>query len=109
MSAPTRGVASPNPSGSHALFSYSKYSFEDQSSTRAWQLLDLKTGAITDSGLNSSEVQEVVWVPGTENGILYINGTNEEVPGGVTLWMGDITKPSERYVLVGRDFLDWPD
>lgn len=80
------------------MFSYSQYSFEEESTTRAWQLLDLKTGEIKDSGLNASEVNEAVWLPGTETGVLYINGTNEEVPGGVTLWIGDVSKPSERYV-----------
>lgn len=88
----------PNPSGKVALFSYSQYSFEEQSTTRAWQLLNLETGEITDSGLNSSDVSEAVWIPGTETGVLYINGTNEEVPGGVTLWIGDIAKPSEKYL-----------
>lgn len=98
LQAPRRGAPVPNPSGKTALFSYSQYSFEEQSTTRAWQLLELETGKITDSGLNSSEVSEAVWIPGTETGVLYINGTNEEVPGGVTLWISDVAKPSERYV-----------
>jgi hypothetical protein len=99
LSVPRRGVATPNPSGSIALFTTTQYSFEEQSRTAELQLIDLKTGEITDSGLNASEINEVVWIPGTETGILYINGTNEEIPGGVTLWIGDITKPTERYVL----------
>lgn len=60
--------------------------------------MNLETGEIKDSGLNTSEVNEAVWLPGTETGVLYINGTNEEVPGGVTLWIGDLSKPSERCV-----------
>lgn len=101
LQAPRRGVPVPNPSGKVALFSHSQYSFEEQSRTTAWKLLDLETGNITDSGLNASEVNEAVWLPGTETGVLYINGTNEEVPGGVTLWIGDLSKPSERYVHSG--------
>lgn len=79
------------------MFSHSQYSFEEESRTSAWHLLDLESGDIKDSGLNTSEVNEAVWLPGTETGILYINGTNEDVPGGVTLWIGDLSKPSERY------------
>jgi hypothetical protein len=97
LTAPTRGVANPNPKGTVALFSVSQYSFEEESTSSAWQLLDLKTGEISDAGLNASEVNEVVWLPDTDTGIIYINGTNEEIPGGVTLWIGDITKPTERY------------
>jgi hypothetical protein len=87
----------PNQKGDIALFSKSQYSYEEQSSSSVFELLDLKTGEIKDSGLNASEINEVVWLPGTDTGIIYINGTNEEVPGGVTLWIGDIAKPSQRY------------
>jgi hypothetical protein len=99
LTAPTRGVALPNPKGDIALFTKSQYSFEEQSSSTVYQLIDLKTGEIKDAGLNASEINEVVWVPGTDTGILYINGTNEEIPGGVTLWMGNITNPSQRYLV----------
>jgi hypothetical protein len=63
-------------------------------------LLDVQTGEITESGFNATEINELVWLPGTETGIIYVNGTNEEVPGGVTLWIGDMLSPSERYVLL---------
>ena len=56
-------------------------------------MIDLKTGEISDSGWNSSEVNEYVWLPGTETGILYINGTGEN-PGGVSLWIGDVKSPN---------------
>src|SRR5437016_1276887 len=98
LSAPRRSVASPNPSGTVALLSVSQYSFEEQSSSSSWQLLDLETVNITDSGLNASEVNEIAWLPGSKTGIIYINGTNGDVPGGVTIWIGDILKPSERWV-----------
>jgi hypothetical protein len=99
LTAPTRGVASPNPKGTVALFTKSQYSFEEESSSTTWQLIDLKTGEISDAGLNASEVNEVAWIPDTNTGIVYINGTNEEIPGGVTLWVGDIANPSERYAI----------
>jgi hypothetical protein len=92
-----RGAADPSPDGSVALFSYSQYSFEEHASAGSGlSLIDLKTGEISESGLNSSEINEVVWLPGTETGIIYINGTNEEIPGGVTLWIGDIKSPNSR-------------
>lgn len=97
MSTVRRGAADPSPDGSAALFSYSQYSFEEESSSAGLNLIDLKTGEISDSGLNASEVNEVVWLPGTDTGIIYINGTNEEIPGGVTLWIGDIKSPNTRY------------
>jgi hypothetical protein len=66
-------------------------------------LIDLKSGEITESGLNASEINEVVWLPGTETGIIYINGTNEEIPGGVTLWVGDIKSPKASKMVASLD------
>ncbi|PSN61701.1 hypothetical protein BS50DRAFT_578221 [Corynespora cassiicola Philippines] len=102
LSAPRRGVASPAPNGEIALLTTTQYSFEEQSTSVAWQVLDLKTGNISDSGL-TSDVNEVVWLPGTETGIIYINGTNEQVPGGVTIWIGDLKKPSESTLVASLD------
>jgi hypothetical protein len=66
-------------------------------------LIDLTTGAITESGLNASEINEVAWIPGSETGIIYINGTNEEIPGGVTIWVGDIKTPSMSKMVASLD------
>jgi hypothetical protein len=96
LEAPRRSTASTNPSGDIALFSVSAYSFKNETRKASWQLLDVKTGEITESGL-STDAGEVVWIPGTETGIIYINGTNEDIPGGVTIWIGDILDPSARY------------
>ncbi|KAL6710353.1 Dipeptidyl-peptidase 5 [Coniothyrium glycines] len=104
LSTVRRGAAEPSPDGSVALFSYSQYSFEKHGSAGSgWNLLDLKTGAISPSGLNSSEINEVVWLPGSDTGIIYINGTNEEVPGGVTLWVGDIKSPNTSTLVASLD------
>ncbi|KAF2866266.1 Alpha/Beta hydrolase protein [Massariosphaeria phaeospora] len=103
ISAPRRSVASPNPSGKLALISTSQYSFEEESTSSVWQLLDLATGELTDSKWNATEVSEVVFLPGTETGILYINATNEQTPGGVSLWVGDVLKPAEGTLVASLD------
>ncbi|CAO2654966.1 Nn.00g116990.m01.CDS01 [Neocucurbitaria sp. VM-36] len=103
LSTVRRGAADPSPDGSVALFSYSQYSFEEESSSAGLNLIDLKTGEISDSGLNSSEINEVVWLPGTETGIIYINGTNGGIPGGVTLWIGDIKSPNTSTLVASLD------
>jgi hypothetical protein len=101
-----RSAADPSPDGSVALFSYSQYSFKDESIKAGYEILDLATGKIDESGLNASEINEIVWLPGTSTGILYINATNEKVFGGVTLWIGDIGDSSARYDLAVRAVLD---
>jgi len=104
LSTVRRGVADASPDGSVGLFSYSQYSFEEHGSAGSgMNLIDLKTGEITESGLNASEINEVAWIPGSETGIIYINGTNEEVPGGVTLWVGDIKDPSASKMVASLD------
>lgn len=92
LSTTRRGTASPSKDGSVALFSASQYSFDKHKSNSSLNLIDLKTGKISPSGLNNSEINEVVWLPGTETGIIYINGTGE-TEGGVSLWIGDIKDP----------------
>lgn len=93
LSNPRRGAADPSPDGTFALFSKSQYSFEKHKSSSSIQIIDLKTGAISESGWNSSEVNEYAWLPGTGSGIVYINGTGE-IPGGVSVWIGDVKSPN---------------
>ena len=97
LSAPRRSDAVPNSSGKLAFFHVQAYSFEDEEWAEEWKLLDVATGNISDLALNASEVSEIAWLPGSETGIIYINGTNEETEGGVSLWISDALKPSERY------------
>jgi hypothetical protein len=47
--------------------------------------LDLKTGQ-TKVLTNDSSVSEIVWL-GSDDSILYVNGTNADIPGGVELWV----------------------
>ncbi|KAL2843467.1 putative dipeptidyl-peptidase 5 [Aspergillus pseudodeflectus] len=87
ISAPRRSEAIPNPSGSVAFFSASQYSFETKERPSWWSLIDLKSGEISPL-TNDSNVSEIVWL--TDSTLLYINGTNEDVPGGVELWVSPL-------------------
>lgn len=98
-----RGPAEPSPDGSVALFTYSQYSFEKHSGSSGLSQINLKTGAISDSGWNASEISEFVWIPGSETSILYINSTNEKVPGGVTLWIGNLKSPDSSKLVASLD------
>jgi hypothetical protein len=51
--------------------------------------LNIASGNITEAPF-SSEVSEVVWIGETDTSILYINGTNEDIVGGVTLYTADL-------------------
>jgi len=103
LGAPRRGALSPSGDGTVALLSISQYNFTTTKGKSSWGLLDLKSGEFKDSGLNISEVNEAAWIPGTDSGIIYINGTNEEIPGGVTLWIGDINDPSKSTLAASLD------
>jgi len=102
LSTPRRGAGSPSGDGSVALFSVSQYLWEKHKSSTAMNLIDLKTGKISASGLNSSEINEVAWLPGTASGIIYINGTGA-TPGGVSLWIGDVKSPNASKLVAELD------
>lgn len=88
-----------------ALFSSTSYNWTTAKSTTGWYFLDLESGNTTkvryqvefDSTAEQyqapfgSEVSEVVWIGETEDSILYLNSSNEEVPGGVTLYTADLS------------------
>ena len=71
-----------------ALFTVSKYSFDTKETTSAWKKLDLATGDIS-VWYNGSDISEVVFVGPKPSSILYVNGTNEEGDGGISLWSAD--------------------
>lgn len=75
------------------MFSSAKYNWTAQKTSTTWQLLHVTSGNVTEAPFDS-EVSEVVWLGSTNTSILYINGTNEEVPGGVTLYTADIGEES---------------
>lgn len=89
LSAPRYSSVVPDPSGTWALYSSTNYSWEEHESSTAWKLMRLETGEISDLPWNSS-VSEVVWVGPTNTSVLYVNGTNDDVPGGVTLYTADL-------------------
>ncbi|KAF2488362.1 hypothetical protein BU16DRAFT_587124 [Lophium mytilinum] len=94
LSAPRRSGAVPNPTGEYAIFSASSYSFEKRASSSSWNLLHLKNGSIQTLDALTEDVSEVVWISGSKSEVIYVNATNEEIPGGVTLWLGDLFEPS---------------
>ncbi|KAI0403162.1 dipeptidyl-peptidase-like protein V precursor [Xylaria palmicola] len=89
LGAPRRSTANVNPSGKWALFTSTTYDWDAHKSSTTWQLLDVSNGK-TKAAPFGSEVSEVVWVGNTDTSILYINGTNDETAGGVTLYTADI-------------------
>ncbi|KAE8383409.1 putative dipeptidyl-peptidase 5 [Aspergillus bertholletiae] len=96
ISAPRRSEAVPNPSGDVAFFSQSQYSFETHKTTSQWNVLDLKSGNIKLL-TNDSDVSEIVWLGSDDSTVLYVNGTNADIPGGVELWVSDISDFANGY------------
>lgn len=71
-----------------AAFTATSYSFDTHKASTVWNLMDLKTGEVSLL-YNGSEVAEMVWIGPTNTSVLYVNGTNREVDGGVELWVSD--------------------
>lgn len=72
------------------MFSTSQYSFDSHKSSAWWSLLDLKSGDIKPL-TNDSNVSEIVWLGTDDSTVLYVNGTNADIPGGVELWVSQIS------------------
>ncbi|KAK8877478.1 dipeptidyl-peptidase V [Apiospora arundinis] len=88
ISANRYGDAVPNPTGDFALLTVNKYSFEKRKSTTKWAKLDLKTGNISDWE-GDTGVSEFVFIGPSSSSILYVNGSNAQDDGGVSLYFGD--------------------
>ncbi|KAI0012478.1 alpha/beta-hydrolase [Xylariaceae sp. FL0662B] len=82
------GSAAPNPSGEFAIYTVSNYTFETGESSSQWNKLDLATGEIS-VWYAGSDISEVVFVGPTNTSIIYINGTNAEGDGGISLYSAD--------------------
>ena len=78
-----------NPSGDYAVFTATNYSLSTHKSGFTWNLMNVNTGKVTTLPFDS-DVSEMVWVGNTPTSVLYINGTNDDIPGGVTLWTADL-------------------
>ncbi|KAF2469183.1 alpha/beta-hydrolase [Lindgomyces ingoldianus] len=89
LAAPRRSTANVNPSGEWALFTSTSYNWTTHKPSTKWQLMNVDSGDITAAPFDSG-ISEVVWVGPSNTSILYINGTNDEIPGGVTLYTADI-------------------
>ncbi|KAJ4299955.1 Dipeptidyl-peptidase 5 [Kalmusia sp. IMI 367209] len=72
-----------------ALFTSTSYNWTAGKSSTKWYFLDIKSGDVTEAPIDSS-VSEVVWIGATNTSVLYINGTNDDIPGGVTLYTADL-------------------
>ena len=91
LSAPRYSAASSNANGEWAVYTSTNYSFETHEAATTWKLLNLNTGDISDLPF-SDDVSEMVWVGSTNTSVLYLNGTNDAVPGSVTLWTVDLAE-----------------
>lgn len=47
---------------------------------------------------NDSNVSELIWLGSTDSGLLYINGTNAEIPGGTEIWVSDTSNFANSWV-----------
>ena len=76
------------------MFSSTNYSWETHESQIVWNLLNLTSGEVSLL-YDGSEISEMVWIGPTNTSVLYVNGTNEEEDGGVSLYAGDVTAIDE--------------
>ncbi|CBX91440.1 hypothetical protein IAQ61_010790 [Plenodomus lingam] len=93
LAAPRRSTGILSPKGDRALFTETKFNWTSEKSTTSWYFIDTNTGETTKAPFGS-DVSELVWVGETEDSILYINATNEIIPGGVTLYTVDLSGDS---------------
>ncbi|EUC50818.1 hypothetical protein COCMIDRAFT_81051 [Bipolaris oryzae ATCC 44560] len=99
LAAPRRSNGILSPKGDRALFSETKFNWTTEKASTAWYFLDTETGDVKKAPFGSA-ASEVVWVGDTDDSILYINSTNEQIPGGVTLYTADLSKDSFEPTLV---------
>ncbi|KAF2027727.1 alpha/beta-hydrolase [Setomelanomma holmii] len=90
LAAPRRSTGILSVKGDRALFSETKYNWTTAKAATTWYFLDTETGNTTKAPFGSA-VSEVVWVGDTGDSILYINSTNDQIPGGVTLYTADLS------------------
>lgn len=67
------------------------YDWVEHSSTTSWKLLNIASGEISE--LFDSSVNELFWIGPNPTSIFFVNGTNDDIPGGVTLYLADATSP----------------
>ncbi|KAJ5041376.1 dipeptidyl-peptidase-like protein V precursor [Bipolaris maydis] len=99
LAAPRRSNGILSPKGDRALFSETKFNWTTEKASTAWYFLDTETGDVKKAPFGSA-ASEVVWVGDNDDSILYINSTNEQIPGGVTLYTADLSKDTFEPTLV---------
>jgi hypothetical protein len=73
-----------------AAFTSTNYSFETHKTQTVWNLLNLTSGQVTLL-FNGSAISEMVWIGPTDTSVIYVNGTNNEEDGGISLYAADVT------------------
>lgn len=111
LAAPRRSDAVPNPTGvgtasflnssnnadhvqEWAVFSETSYSWDEHVTATQWNLLEVSSSK-TSLLFNGSDVSEIFWIGPKHTSILYINGTNDAVAGGVTIYSADAKNPTK--------------
>jgi hypothetical protein len=74
--------------------SSTNYSWETHETQTTWNLLNLTSGEVSLL-YNGSEISEFFWIGSTDTSVLYVNGTNDEEDGGISLYAGDVTAIDE--------------
>lgn len=80
--------------------SASNYSFEEHGSAASWYLVNITSGEVSFL-VDGSEISEIMWT-GSENAstaVIYVNGTNAEGDGGVSLYSADVTSIDDATLL----------
>lgn len=84
-----RTMTTDDDSKDRALFSETKFNWTTEKASTNWYFLDTTTGNVTKAPFGSA-VSEVVWVGDSKDSILYLNSSNPDIPGGVTLYTADL-------------------
>jgi hypothetical protein len=82
------------------LFTATNYSFEDHEASSVWTLVNISSGE-TSTLADASEISEIVWT-GSANAttaVIYVNGTNEEGDGGISIYSADVTSIDDATLL----------
>ena len=76
IASPRRSASVPNSTGTYAIYTISKYSFDSHSETNEVRILDLKTGQSTlfsddasNSGTNWLVDNQVIWTKKADGGV----------------------------------------
>lgn len=59
-----------------------------------WNLLNLTSGEVSLL-FNGSDIAEMAWIGPTDTSVVYVNATNEEGDGGISMYAGDATALDE--------------